>query len=88
VFSQKQIPSERLVVGIPSNVASTTSIVITVFNVSSSEAKRMIKQGGVKIDGEKISDPNDQIEPKDGMIIQFGKRMVKEIKIEPKNFSS
>ena len=88
VFSQKQIPSERLVVGIPSNVASTTSIVITVFDVSSSEAKRMIKQGGVKIDGEKISDPNGQIEPKDGMIIQFGKRMVKEIKIEPKNFSS
>jgi tyrosyl-tRNA synthetase len=88
VFSQKQIPSERLIVGIPSNVASTTSIVITVFDVSSSEAKRMIKQGGVKIDGEKISDPNGQIEPKDGMIIQFGKRMVKEIKIEPKNFSS
>jgi tyrosyl-tRNA synthetase len=82
VFAQGQLPSERLVVSIPSNSASTTSIVISVFDVSSSEAKRMIKQGGVKIDGEKVSDPNSQIEPKDGMVIQFGKRMVKEIKIE------
>jgi tyrosyl-tRNA synthetase len=82
VFAQNQLPSERLVVSIPSNLASTTSIVISVFDVSSSEAKRMIKQGGVKIDGEKASDPNSQIEPKNGMVIQFGKRIVKEIKIE------
>ncbi len=41
---------------------------------STSQARRLIIQGGVKIDGEKITDPEASIEPKAGMVIQVGKR--------------
>ncbi len=41
---------------------------------STSEARRLIQQGGVKIDGEKINDPNYNIKPAPNMIIQVGKR--------------
>ena len=44
------------------------------------EAKRMIKQSAVSIDGEKISDPNIEINPKSGMVIQVGKRKFAKIK--------
>lgn len=41
---------------------------------SNSEAKRLIRQGAVAIDGKRISDENARIETRDGMIIQVGKR--------------
>jgi tyrosyl-tRNA synthetase len=41
---------------------------------SNTEARKLIKQSGVSIDGEKISDESLHITPKDGMIIQVGKR--------------
>ena len=41
---------------------------------SKSEGKRFIKQGGVKINGEKINDIDLIIKPENGMIIQIGKR--------------
>ena len=45
------------------------------------EAKRMGKQGGVRIDGKRIHDANGQISPVDGMILQVGKRKFARIKI-------
>ena len=41
---------------------------------STSEARRLIQQGGVKLGGEKVDDPNINIEPVPGIIIQVGKR--------------
>ena len=41
---------------------------------SNSERKRMISQGGVKIDGKKITDINNHITPGSGATIQYGKR--------------
>ncbi len=41
---------------------------------SSSEGMRMIEQGGVKIDGEKISDKNYQLAKGNNFVIQVGKR--------------
>jgi len=49
---------------------------------SGSEAKRMVKQGGVSINGNKISDPNEQITPTDGMVIQVGKRKFAKLRIK------
>jgi tyrosyl-tRNA synthetase len=40
---------------------------------SNSEARRLVQQGGVTIDGEKISDPSTNIEVKDGQVIKSGK---------------
>ena len=41
----------------------------------------MIKQGGVTIDSEKISDPNKEVIPAGGMIIQVGKRKFAKLKV-------
>jgi len=41
---------------------------------SNSEAKRLIRQGGVRVDGEQINDPNAKIRPKNDMIVQVGRR--------------
>ncbi|GAB4117466.1 MAG: tyrosine--tRNA ligase [Candidatus Caldatribacteriota bacterium] len=40
---------------------------------SKSEARRVIEQGGVKINGEKIDNPNLDIFVEDGMVIKIGK---------------
>lgn len=50
---------------------------------SKSEARRLIQQGGVKVDSEKIGDSNSLIDKKDAFILQVGKR--KFIKIVPKS---
>lgn len=41
---------------------------------SKSEARRLIQQGGVKLDGEKVSNIEWVVSVKDGMILQVGKR--------------
>jgi tyrosyl-tRNA synthetase len=41
---------------------------------SSSDARRLIEQGGVRIDDEKVQDVDLRVEPREGMIIRVGKR--------------
>lgn len=48
---------------------------------STSEAMRMIKQGGVRIDEEKITDPKHAILKNSVAIYQVGKRKFKKIKL-------
>jgi tyrosyl-tRNA synthetase len=49
---------------------------------SKTEARRMIDQGGVRIDGAVIGDREAQIRPTDKMIIQIGKRKFVRIKLD------
>ena len=46
---------------------------------SSSEAKRLIQQGGVKIDGEKITDFKANVEVKGGEVLQSGKKFFRKL---------
>jgi tyrosyl-tRNA synthetase len=87
VFAQKHLPEKIETIKLNLACATATQTIVNVFDVSSSEAKRMVKQGGVKINGEKIDDPNEMITPADGTIIQFGQRKIKRIKLEPGSFS-
>jgi tyrosyl-tRNA synthetase len=50
---------------------------------STSDAMRMIKQGAVKIDGEKISDPKLQIPVGTKQVYQVGKRKFARVEIKP-----
>lgn len=50
---------------------------------SNGEARRMVKQGGVKVDGCKIDDDNLEIEPKAGIVLQVGKRKFAKIVFLP-----
>jgi tyrosyl-tRNA synthetase len=42
---------------------------------SKSEARRMVEQGGIQIDGEKITDKEYVVEPKDEIMVQRGKKV-------------
>lgn len=48
---------------------------------STSEAMRMIKQGAVRIDGEKVSDPSTRLAQGASVIIQVGKRRIARVTI-------
>jgi tyrosyl-tRNA synthetase len=83
VFAQKQLPDEIPQVQIPAQPIAASKLLLACKLVpSGSEAKRMIKQGAVEIDGTKIDDPNLEITPKDGMVIQVGKRKFTRLKVK------
>lgn len=48
---------------------------------TASEARRLIQQGGVSIDGEKVKDTSAKVTPKEGMIIKVGKRLFRKFRI-------
>jgi len=82
VFSQNQLPTD-----IPEVVVSAGKIGILTLMVkaglapSTSEARRLVQAGAVKLDEEKIADVRLEIEPKTGVVIRSGKRGFAKIKI-------
>ncbi len=75
VFAKGQLPDDIPEVALPAEPISVKQLLTTCKLVDSGgEAKRMIAQGGVSIDGEKASDPNTPITPQNGMIVRVGKR--------------
>ena len=82
VFAQGQLPDDITEIEMPAEPVMASKLVLACRLVRwGGEAKRMIKNSAVSIDGEKINDPNAQIIPKDGMIIQVGKRRFARLKI-------
>jgi tyrosyl-tRNA synthetase len=49
---------------------------------STSEARRLIKQGGVKLDGEKVTDANLELSPGRTFLLQVGKRRFKKVTLK------
>jgi tyrosyl-tRNA synthetase len=82
VFAQGQLPDEIPEVKIPAEpIMASKLLVISKLVPSGSEAKRMIKQGAVEINKNRVVDPNMLITPVDGMIIQVGKRKFARVKV-------
>jgi len=82
VFAKGKLPDEIPEVKIDAQSIMASKLLLHCQLVKSGgEAKRMIKQSGVSIDGEKISDPNKQIEPYEGMVVQVGKRKFAQLRI-------
>lgn len=50
---------------------------------STSEARRLIQQGGVKVDGVPVADPGVEIVPAEGMVIRAGKRRFVRLSVAP-----
>jgi tyrosyl-tRNA synthetase len=74
VFAHKQLPDEIPEIAIAPAPITAAKLLLACGLVSTGgEAKRMIKQGGATIDGEKLTDPNAEITPKPGMIVRVGK---------------
>jgi tyrosyl-tRNA synthetase len=47
---------------------------------NNSEARRMLQQGAIQLDGQKVSDPETEVEVRDGMVLKVGKRAFVRIK--------
>ncbi len=85
VFIKKDIPDDiqEVTLEMKNGGLGIVDLMLKTSLVSSkSEARRLIQQGGVKVDNEKISDINDRIEKDESFIVQVGKR--KFVKIVPK----
>jgi tyrosyl-tRNA synthetase len=80
-FVQKEIPDEIEERQIASGSYNLSELLAnTGLAASKKEAKRLIEQGGVKLNGEKISNTNAEIELKDEILLQVGKRKFLKVK--------
>ncbi|MEW6358465.1 MAG: tyrosine--tRNA ligase [Planctomycetota bacterium] len=80
VFREHELPEEIPDVTIPARdlkdgkIWIAKLIVACGFAQSNGEAKRLVKQGGVTIDGDAISDDAADLDITDGMLLKVGKR--------------
>jgi len=81
VFRQKEKPSQIPVFKLATKKYHILDLLVqTKLAPSKAEAKRLIEQGGVKIDNKTIKDWQKEIAVKDGLVIQVGKRKFAQIK--------
>ncbi len=82
IFAQKELPSDMPVIQIEALPVPASKLIIQCeMAASGGEAKRLIKQGGVTVDGNKITDPNQEIMPATDMVIKVGKRKFAKLKV-------
>ena len=74
VVSNKGIPDDIESVKIENDKSILDLLVELSFVQSKGEAKRLIQGGGVKIDGEKLSDMSFMVKPNMNVVLQAGKR--------------
>lgn len=79
VFQQRDLPSDIPEIDVSAltgngSVQLVRLLVYAGLATSNSEARRLLNQGGVRVDGEKIDDAEAEILVRPGLIIQAGKR--------------
>jgi tyrosyl-tRNA synthetase len=83
VFAQGQLPEEIPEFTLPPEPLSVKQLLLTCKLVETGgEAKRMIKQSAATIDGEKLTDPNAEVVPKEGSVIRVGRRKFARLKVQ------
>lgn len=73
-FQKHQIPEDIQEFTIPAGTVIWKAMMMCEMVKSSSEALRMIEQGGVKLDGEKVLDKNHELNIVEPIVLQVGKR--------------
>ncbi|MFO7262947.1 MAG: tyrosine--tRNA ligase [Bacillaceae bacterium G1] len=87
VFQQGGLPEEIPVVKLDPNQAEDGQMwIVALLSAlrlvpSNAEARRMIQQGGVRVDGEKVDDIDARIPLRDGMVVQVGKRKFAKVQV-------
>jgi len=75
IFIKKGIPDDIPEFKIDTETVNILDLILKVnFAPSRSEARRLVLQGGVSIDGDKINDFKKEIKIQNGMILKVGKR--------------
>lgn len=73
VFKKKELPEDIPEVAAEAGV-TLAALVRDAFGLSGGEAKRLIKQGAVTLDGDRLSDPNAAVPVQGGEVLRAGKR--------------
>jgi tyrosyl-tRNA synthetase len=83
IFAKGQLPDDMPEVALP-GVPITIKNLLTLCKLveTGGEAKRLCAQGGVTVDGQKAADPNAEITPRDGMVVQVGKRRFAKLRVK------
>lgn len=78
VFSKKNLDVDLPEVELSEEETGVIDLLTKKLNLvsSTSEARRLIQQGGFKIDDRAVTDVNEKITPKSGMIIRAGKKKI------------
>ena len=82
VFKQHDLPGDIPDVALPAEVLNDGRawlpkvLVASGLAASNGEARRAVRQGGVRLDGEQLSDPEAELAPEEliGRVLQVGRR--------------
>jgi tyrosyl-tRNA synthetase len=75
VFESEKAPEEIKEVKIQNRNINIVDLLVKIgLAPSKSEARRLVKQGGVRVDGRVAKDALEHVNLKDGIIVQVGKR--------------
>ena len=80
IFVEKSIPDNIEIYTVSARIGITALIVEAKLAASKGEARRLVDQGGVSIDGERVSDPNVLLPDKSEFILKVGKRRFLKVK--------
>jgi tyrosyl-tRNA synthetase len=86
IHSEKQLPTDMPEVVLSSEQVSDGKIGIVAliraaeFAESNGAARRLVEQGGVTVDGEKVTNPTAEIAVKDDMVLKVGRRQFARIR--------
>jgi len=75
-FSQREVPDEMPEVSVPPVPIGIVDLLRACFGFSGAEAKRLLKQNAVSLEGEKVSDPEKVLQPaeEEEIVLKVGKR--------------
>ncbi|MBN1397761.1 MAG: tyrosine--tRNA ligase [Bacteroidetes bacterium] len=80
IFVDKSVPDEIEEFTVSARLTITALMAEAKLAASKSEARRLIDQGGVSIDGERVADPNSLLPDKKDFILKVGKRKFLKVK--------
>jgi tyrosyl-tRNA synthetase len=80
VFVARELPSEIEEVAVDGDAVHLPELLATLFGGSRSEARRKITQGGVRLDGEPVTELDLPVDALDGRVLQVGKRQFRRLR--------
>ena len=87
LFRERRTPHEMPEVDVRADLSGGAVWVVQLigqagFAASNREARQLVEQGAVSIDGERIGDPGAQVRPADGSVLKVGKRRFARLRTE------
>jgi tyrosyl-tRNA synthetase len=82
-FSKREVPDQMPDLEVPAEIGIIDLVMLTKIPPSKGEAKRLIEQGGVELDGQKITELKALLKVRGGEILRVGKKQ-KYFKLKPK----